>query len=395
MHDKYTQNDGRIRVALIHYRDDAAVGGSLRVGQLLGNHLDRDRIDPHFIFSYGGPGPVTATSRIPVHFVGSNGPSDFSGWLRIRRLIRDLQPNVLHFLNPVFWANIALWDWRGPRINHLHGPLPERIRGVRNRLVFGAFRASMTMQVSVSKDVEHEALRVGAARSNSLSTIYNAVECSKYQNLPSSSEARDQLDLPKDAYLLGMICRLAPEKGCQDGIRLLKYLPADCHLVICGAGPLAGELRRGVAANGLEARVHFLGLRDSVQLVYAAIDNLLFLSKTEPFGLLIAEAMASGVPVVGIAGEGGYSDPEYPLVTRDNALLLRPDKVLSRNEAVPDPLLRSLAEAVIRLRNSPETRNSMAERAQRWVEERFDIKGQAGEMADLYDSLVPAEKPLH
>jgi glycosyltransferase involved in cell wall biosynthesis len=125
-----------------------------------------------------------------------------------------------------------------------------------------------------------------------------------------------------------------------------------------------------------------------MQVVYAAIDNLLFLSKFESFGLVIAEAMASGVPVVGIAGEGGYLDPEYPLVTRDNALLLRPDKFLARIEPIPDSLLVSLARAIMSLRNSPEARSSMAKCAWNWVKDHFDIRGKVGELADLYDTLV-------
>jgi glycosyltransferase involved in cell wall biosynthesis len=388
MHRSNRTSNAPIRVALILYRDDATVGGSLRVAQLLGNHLDKTKIEPHFIFAYGGPGPVAATSRIPVHFVNANGPGDLGGWVRVRRLIQKLRPEVLHFLNPVFWADVALLDWRGPRINHLHGPLPKRISGFRNRLTWGAFRSTMTRNVCVSKEVEACALRIGAARSGSLCTIYNAIDCAEYRNLPASQEAREQLGLPKDAYLLGMIGRLVPEKGCLDGIRLLNYLPQDCHLVICGAGPLAEQLRQSAAASGLGARVHFLGSRDSVQPVYAAIDNLLFLSKIELFGLVLAEAMASGVPVVGIAGEGGYSDPEYPLVTSENALLLKVDRHLARNEPVSDQGLLSLAQAVIRLRESPEARFSMALLAQKWVQERFDIKRQAEEMADLYESLV-------
>ena len=388
MLDVQTSKDGRIRVALILYRDDASVGGSLRVAQLIGNHLDTTRVDPHFIFSYGGPGPVTAESRIPVHFVNSKGPGDLGGWVRMRRLIRDLRPKILHFLNPVFWANLALWDWHGPRINHLHGPLPEQIHGFRNRLVFGAFRRSMTRNICVSKQVEHQALKIGAARTGSLCTIYNGIECAAFQDLSPLLEARDELGLPKDAYILGMICRLVPEKGCLDGIRLMSHLPPDYHFAICGTGPLAEELKRIVATIGLQARVHFLGSRDSVQVVYAAIDNLLFLSKTETFGLVIAEAMASRVPVVGVAGDGGYSDPEYPLVTSDNALLLRPDKLISRDEPVPDPLLVSLAQAVISLRNSPEARSAMTLRAQEWVKAHFEIQGRADDLADLYRSLV-------
>jgi glycosyltransferase involved in cell wall biosynthesis len=378
----------RVRVALILYRDDAAVGGSLRVAQLLGNHLDCKRIEPHFVFVYGGPGPVTATSRIPVHFVGASGPGDLGGWMRIRRLISALRPEVLHFLNPVFWANIALFGWRGPRINHLHGPLPQKIAGFRDRLVWGSFRISMTRHVCVSKEVEDCAVRIGAARSDSLCTIYNAIDCAEYRNLPESQEARAHLGLPKEAHLLGMICRLVPEKGCLDGIRLLTYLPSDVHLVICGKGPQMEELKSCVASEEMEDRVHFLGSHESVLPVYAAIDDLLFLSKDEPFGLVIAEAMASGVPVVGVAGKGGYSDLEYPFVTHDNALLLRPTKPLTRNEPVPDRLLIDLAQAILSLRSSQVARFSMANRAQMWVKERFDVTRQAEQMTNLYESVV-------
>ena len=387
MHDERPVSGIPVRVALILYRDDAVAGGSLRVAQLLGNHLDKRRIEPHFIFVYGGPGPVSATSRIPVHFIGARGPGDLGGWMRIRRLIRNLRPDVLHFLNPVFWANIALLGRAGPRINHLHGPLPKKITGLRNRLIFGAFRATMTRNVCVSKQVETCALEIGAGRDKSLCTIYNSIDCAEYRNLPAPGEARRQLGLPRDAYLLGMICRLVPEKGCMDGIRLLSHLPPDVHLVICGGGPLEGELKESAATNSLADRVHFLGSIDSVKPVYAAIDNFLFLSKIEPFGLVIAEAMASGVPVVGIAGEGGYSDLEYPLVTPDNARLVRPNSPLSRNEALPDGLLLSLAEVITDLQQSPEARKSIALRAQKWVEERFDIKRQATEMAELYESF--------
>jgi glycosyltransferase involved in cell wall biosynthesis len=148
------------------------------------------------------------------------------------------------------------------------------------------------------------------------------------------------------------------------------------------------ELKSCVASEEMEDRVHFLGSHESVLPVYAAIDDLLFLSKDEPFGLVIAEAMASGVPVVGVAGKGGYSDLEYPLVTHDNALLLRPTKPLTRNEPVPDRLLIDLAQAILSLRSSQVARFSMANRAQMWVKERFDVTRQAEQMTNLYESVV-------
>jgi glycosyltransferase involved in cell wall biosynthesis len=184
-----------------------------------------------------------------------------------------------------------------------------------------------------------------------------------------------------------MVCRLVPEKGCADGIRLMTHLPPDYHLVICGTGPMEQDLRHRAAAAGLNGRVHFLGSLDNVQAVYAAIDELLFLSKTETFGLVIAEAMASGVPVVGIASEGGYADPACPLVTDENARLLRLHAPLGRRDEVSDLLLQELAQAVMTLRERPEERVAMTKRAECWVSERFDVTGKVQELTSLFLSL--------
>jgi len=308
--------------------------------------------------------------------------------MRIRRLMRELKPDVIHFINPVFWMDVALWDWDGPKVMHQHGPVPESIRGWRNRLTYGSFRRSMTRHVCVSRDVESQVLKIGAAHKDSVCTIYNAIDCASFARLPAKSEARRALQLPDEAHLLGMVSRLVPEKGCMDGLRLMTHLPQDCHLVICGTGPMEQELRQRAGSSGLDGRAHFLGSLDSVQTVYAAIDELLFLSKTEPFGLVIAEAMASGVPVVGIASEGGYADPAYPLVTKENARLLRLDAPLGRWDEAPDALLQELAQAVMELRHKPHMRSAMVMLAQQWVKERFDICGGASELASLYGSLV-------
>jgi glycosyltransferase involved in cell wall biosynthesis len=134
---------------------------------------------------------------------------------------------------------------------------------------------------------------------------------------------------------------------------------------------------------------------DSVKQAYAAIDSLLFLSKTEPFGLILAEAMASGVPIVGIAGEGGYSDPEYPLVTSDNALLLPPEMPLSRTNPASGSLLVELARSITDLRNLPGSYSAMSLLARKWVSDRFDIQQRAQDLADVYGSALAETGPLH
>jgi glycosyltransferase involved in cell wall biosynthesis len=187
-----------------------------------------------------------------------------------------------------------------------------------------------------------------------------------------------------------MVCRLVPDKGCDDAIRLLARLPDSYHLAIAGSGPEMSNIVDLAAKSGVKDRTHMLGLLDDVRLAYAAFDNFLFLSKTEPFGLLLAEAMAAGVPVVGLGGEGGYREESYPLVTPETAVLLDRPNLADTASSAPDELLDRLAERIEGLNSLPDQRQMMAARAQDWVQERFGAGAFAGRIAGLYRGLLAA-----
>src|SRR5262249_45367216 len=151
-------------------------------------------------------------------------------------------------------------------------------------------------------------------------TVYNGIECDSFADLPPRAAARTRLGLPQDALVMGVVCRLAWYKGCRDAIRVLAQTNSRWHLVFCCDGPMRTYLREVAVQEGVADRVHFAGMLDDMRDGYAVMDALLFLSRHEPFGLVIAEAMASRVPVFGLAGQGEYRDPYYPLVTDDNAI---------------------------------------------------------------------------
>lgn len=75
-----------------------------------------------------------------------------------------------------------------------------------------------------------------------------------------------------------------------------------CHLVIVGDGPAYGELQQELA--GLP--VTFTGYLSGEELAttYASADIFAFPSRTETFGQVVLEAMASGLPVAGLLSEG-------------------------------------------------------------------------------------------
>jgi hypothetical protein len=126
----------RIRVVLVFYRDDASVGGSLRVGEAIAAGSDPSEVDLHLVFAYGAAGPVASRTRWPCHFLGASGHKDFPKWRLVRRLMRELKPDVVHFVDVVIWIYLAL-TWAGyPRLTHWHGKaLPRMHKGWRKALL--------------------------------------------------------------------------------------------------------------------------------------------------------------------------------------------------------------------------------------------------------------------
>jgi len=104
--------------------------------------------------------------------------------------------------------------------------------------------------------------------------------------------------------------RLAAEKGVDVILRAFAMaraaLPPDSiHLVIAGGGPLEGGIRASATQD-----MSFLGYLDrgrSLPELYASCDAFLFSSTTETLGLVVLEAMASGIPVIATPA-GGVAD---------------------------------------------------------------------------------------
>jgi glycosyltransferase involved in cell wall biosynthesis len=163
---------------------------------------------------------------------------------------------------------------------------------------------------------------------------------------------RDEALLPGPVNVL-YAGRLTIEKGIDllaDAFLRARTRDPRLHLCLAGGGPEEEALRERLGAHAT-----FLGWLsgDDLARAYASADIFLFASRTDTFGQVLLEAQASGLPVVAVA-EGG------PLELVEDAVtgVLRP----------PDP--RLLAEALLDLAWSPETRRRLARTALRAVAER-------------------------
>lgn len=135
--------------------------------------------------------------------------------------------------------------------------------------------------------------------------------------------------------------RLAEKKGVSYLIQAMQYV--DARLVIVGSGPLEETLKELTASLSLTKKVVFLGPKNHRELrsIYASADIFAAPSITakngdvEGFGLVILEAMASGLPVVASAsggitdiivhGKNGLLSPEQNI----DALALQLNRLLS------------------------------------------------------------------
>jgi glycosyltransferase involved in cell wall biosynthesis len=137
--------------------------------------------------------------------------------------------------------------------------------------------------------------------------------------------ARRELGIPDEARVIMTVGRLVPVKRYDRAIDALAMLRrsesgTDYRLVVVGRGPERGSLGERVRAAGLDDAVRFDGFRkgDELRTRYAAADLVLCTSEFENWSLSLLEALACGVPVLGVPN-GGI--PQL-LATVDEGLIL-------------------------------------------------------------------------
>ncbi|HSC84379.1 MAG TPA: glycosyltransferase [Pseudomonas sp.] len=143
-----------------------------------------------------------------------------------------------------------------------------------------------------------------------IETLYNRIDIAAVQaEQVSRDAAREHLGLPQGAWVVGNVGRLHPDKDQATLIRgfaqALPQLPAGSLLAIMGSGKLEGALKALAAELGVSDSVRFLGQVASGRRYFKAFDLFALSSDHEPFGMVLLEAMAADVPVIGTDCGGG------------------------------------------------------------------------------------------
>jgi len=214
-------------------------------------------------------------------------------------------------------------------------------------------------------------------RGRDLTVIPSAVDLERFRPGLDASQLRGDLRL-EGKRVLAFTGRLVPHKGVDVILQALTLLPADVVLVVIGAGPRLPSLIGQAWRLGLEGRVRFCpSVSDEDLPRYLALAEMFVFpsqNRLEGFGLVVAEAMAAGLPVV-IADMPGVREVIEP----------------GKEGLLAEPLIAAdLAAKVGLLLYDPDLAQRMGAAARRRAEEKYGLATVARELLRLYASLPAA-----
>lgn len=186
--------------------------------------------------------------------------------------------------------------------------------GVKKRDIIHTLRYSMIdLWISPLPYLKEETMAKTRVPSRKITVVPLAVEDFFATETLLKSSARKQLGLAQDAFIIGILGRIDPKKGqdfCIRAMPKLLQLYPDVQLVIMGnitaneGDAFLQKLYTLVAEWQLQDCVHFKPYISNPSVFYKAIDVFAMPAHGETYGMVTLEAMASGVPVVGVNKEG-------------------------------------------------------------------------------------------
>jgi glycosyltransferase involved in cell wall biosynthesis len=389
---------------ILYLNPTAQIGGAERSLLDLAAGLDRRRWVPRLVAL--GQGPLLAEAArlgVPVEDVSVSGGFERASLrgtrsspiglaasvlraaptlLAIRRVAARTSPSIVHSNgNKTHVLAAPLRRRRTRVIWHVRDFFPDRAP---ERLLLRVARLSTDALIANSAAVAAHLERLGA-RPGLVHAIANGIDLARFTPDGPHADLRAEAGWPKHVRLVGMVGVLARWKGQEIFVKAAAALAPrhpDVRFVVVGSeiyrtsghGDFAAALARQAKDLGLGDALAFTGYRSDVPEVLRALDVVVHASiEPEPFGRVIAEAMACARPVVWARG-GGADE-----IVGDSALG-------ALGVRGGDPL--ALAAAIERALSDPERASAWAAEGRARVATHFDLGAHVARVQDLYEMLV-------
>ncbi|MCD6519067.1 MAG: glycosyltransferase [Anaerolineae bacterium] len=362
-----------------------ALGGAEYSLLLLFEHLNREQFEPFLVCN---PSPLAERARqLGVQVIEITMPRLRKnvlapallgrGAYRLAKVIREKRIDLVqsNVMRASFYAALAAWLTGVPLLWH-----------VRDLYTPGVY-VSWMARVARAAVAISRAVKEPLPATLPCYVIPNGVDLSLFRVPKTESETlRRSWGVPEDGALVGFLGRLRKWKGPEDFIRAMALVqaryPAARFVLVGGTvfangGDYEEELKTLARGLGLGDKLFFAGYRRDVPQVLAALDLLVHCSVVpEPFGRVIIEAMAAGLPVVAY----NHGGPSEIILHQETGLLVPPRDV------------RSLAEAVGLLLGRPEWARALGRAGRRRVEQCYEIRALTRRLEEVFVQVIEAER---
>lgn len=374
------------KIRILHVAQ--AAGGVDRYIQMLLKYLDKEKVENILVCSqdfhkddYNG----LVDYFEQIEMTRAIGGNDLKAIKEVRALIKKYNPDIVyaHSSKAGAIARVADIGLKNHCVYNPHGwAFNMRCSAVKKEIytAIEKIAAPFCDKIICISDAEKQsALDKKICREDKLQVIFNGVDIESYENGVHGAVKRKDLNIPEDAFVVGMVGRMSPQKAPDIFVKMAKKVKdvvPNAHFIIVGNGNQEAEIRKYAEENGFADCLHITGWVDNPMSYVEIFDVACLLSRWEGFGLALPEYMMAGKPIV------ASSVDAIPNIIRDgeNGLLVEVDDASGASKAVYE------------LYTNDELKDSLIENAYKDVHERFDEKRVASEHMKLVEELCVNKK---
>ena len=370
------------KIRILHVAQ--AAGGVDRYIRMLLKYLDKDKFENVLVCSqdfhkedYNG----LVDYFEQIEMTRAIGASDLKATKAVRKLIKKYNPDIVyaHSSKAGAIARIADIGLKNYCIYNPHGWAFNMRCSARKKAIYTVIEKIASpfcdKIICISNAEKRSALEKKICRDDKLQVIFNGVDIDAYENGVHGAVKREDLNIPDDAFVVGMVGRMSPQKAPDVFAKMAKQVKDEvpnAHFIIVGNGNQEAEIKKYAEDNGFSDRLHITGWVDNPMSYVELFDVACLLSRWEGFGLALPEYMMTGKPIVASRVDA------IPNIIQngENGLLVEVDDAVSASEAV------------LRLYRESGLRDRLVAQGMEDVHNRFNARRVSEEHGKLFEQIV-------
>ena len=206
-----------------------------------------------------------------------------------------------------------------------------------------------------------------------MQVIYNGIDLEEIKN--TISKKRAELNIPEDAFVVGMVGRLSKQKAPDvfvKAAKLIKDKIPNAYFLMVGDGELRDQVEEMIHKFNLDSSFLITGWVDNPTAYMKVMNVGCLLSRWEGFGLVLPEYMACGVPIVATDVD---AIPNIIKNGKNGILVDKDDYILTSN-------------VIIKLFNDEQFRYDLIKLEKAVVKQKYSVKRVIKENIIMYNRLM-------